>query len=99
MADAGRSAQVLEVAGADGGGVAGRVAVRQLTLDDPGDDLGVAVRVLVEARAGCQPLLVAGDEGAEAQVVRVVVGPEGEGVAGLDAGRRVAAGVAVTGPV
>ena len=52
----------------------------QLALDDPGHDLGVAVRVLVEAGAGREPLLVAGDERAEAEVVRVVVAAEGEGV-------------------
>ena len=53
----------------------------QLALHHPGDDLGVAVRVLVEARAGGEPLLVAGDHRAEAEVVGVVVRAEGEGVA------------------
>ncbi len=66
----------------------------QLPLDDPGDDLGVAVRVLVETGAGRQPFLVAGDERAEAQIVRVVVRAEGEGVPGLDAGRRGTARIA-----
>jgi hypothetical protein len=71
--------------------------VRQLAPDDPGDDLGVAVRMLVEAGAGREPLLVAGDQRAEAEVVRVVVGPEGEAVTAVDPGRRIPAPVALVG--
>ena len=82
---AARRAEPLDVPGADDRRVAGRVAVGQLALDDPGDDLGVAVRMLVEAGAGREPLLVAGEDRAEAEVVGVVVRPEGEGVQGLDA--------------
>src|SRR5690606_22056403 len=95
VADAGGGAQALDVAGTDDRLLARGVAVGQLALHDPGDDLGVAVRVLVEAGAGGQVFLVAGDHRAEAEVVGVVVGAEGEGVPSGDPGVRVAPRVAL----
>jgi hypothetical protein len=62
VAHAARRAEALDVAGADHRLVARGVPVGQLALHHPRDDLGVAVRVFVEAGAGREALLVAGDQ-------------------------------------
>ena len=83
VADAAAGAHVLHVAAAQHGAVALAVAVRERAVDHVGHDLHVLVAVRAEARAGRDHVVVEHAQRAEAQVRRIEVVGEGEGVAGL----------------
>jgi hypothetical protein len=80
VADAPPGAHPLGQAGVDHATVALRIGVLQLTVEHPGDDLHVTVRVGGEARTGSDPIVVAHHQEAVACVRRVPVGPEAEAV-------------------
>src|SRR5258708_39621584 len=83
VADAGAGAHALGVAGADDGARAEAVLVFERAFEDVGDDFHVVVGVGAETLAGGDPILIDNAEGAEVHVGWVVVGVEGEGMAGV----------------
>ena len=74
--------QHLHRAGHDHAGVPVVVGVRAAPRQHPGDDLEVAVRVVGEAGAGREQVVVVADQRPEADVLGVVVGAERERVPG-----------------
>jgi hypothetical protein len=82
--DAGAGRHVLNLARADHRAVAHAVLVLERALEDPRQDLHVAVRVRAEALAGLHEVLVDHPQRAEAQVRGVEVVGEGEAVPALE---------------
>src|SRR5581483_3921512 len=72
------------------------VALLELPLHDPGDDLHLLVVVVAEPGAAPEGVVVAGDQEAVVRVVGLVVPPEAEAVPGVEPARLVAQ--AGTGP-
>ena len=60
------------------------VLVHEPALEHPGDDLHVAVRVRLEARAGRHDVVVVHEEQPEVGVPRVVMRAEGEAVRAVE---------------
>lgn len=84
VGEAGAGAHALETAGGEEGGGAGGVFVGEGAIEDPGDDLHIAVGVGAEAGAGHDDVVVDDPEGAEAHVFGVIIAAEGEGVFGIE---------------
>jgi hypothetical protein len=81
---AGAGGHALQLARGDGRVVAERALVPQRALQDPVDDLHVAVAVGLEAAAGSDAVLVDHAQGAETVVRRVEVLAEGEAVPAVE---------------
>ena len=87
MHDAGASAHALNHARTKFALVAGRILVSQRPLDDPGDDLHVAVKVRVDASARFERVVVV-DEQCAVRVTRQIEGTvERKGIASDDVPR------------
>jgi hypothetical protein len=82
--DAGAGAHALGEAGVDDAVVALGVLVDEAAVQDPGDDLHVAVRMGVETGAGGDDVVVGDQEQPEVGVGGVVVPAEGEAVMGVE---------------
>ena len=78
--DAAARADPLDVARAHDGRVAHRVAMLQRAFDDVGDDFHVAMRMRAEALAGRNEILVNDPQGAEIDLLRIVIIGKAEGV-------------------
>ena len=78
VAHARAGAHALHVAGTDHGTVAHRILVLQRAPQHVGDDFHVAMRVLSEARAGRDLVIIDHAQAAETHVRRVVVAREGK---------------------
>ena len=84
VAHPGAGGHPLDIAGAEDRALPHAVGMGEGSRNDIADDLHVAMAVGAEAAAGLDPVLVDDPEGAELDMVRVVIVGEGEGVPAVE---------------